>query len=110
MITIEHVMELADGEESTSEDIPEAAMDKTYTISPPEEPSIVQANYDASGDRRKEPVAAITNLINEKPKYTSMPTHAYQIESYEVSKIGTVTESAYEALTAWLHDNGFDAE
>ena len=45
--------------------------------------------YDVTGAARKNLVAAIERLTGEKAKYLGVPSCAYRIGNYEVSKDGT---------------------
>lgn len=47
--------------------------------------------YNVQGAARKELVVAIERLIGEKAKYLGMPSAAYQIGDYKVSKDGTLS-------------------
>ena len=48
----------------------------------------MQINYGLTGSQRKELVTAIGNFLGVKPKYAGMPTCAYQIGEYTVTKEG----------------------
>ena len=48
-------------------------------------------HFNVTGDRRKELVAAIAKHLGTEAKYLRVPTCAYQIDEYNVSKDGTVT-------------------
>ena len=46
--------------------------------------------YNVTGARRKELVKVISDTIEVKPKYLGMPTAAYQIDYFTVTKDGTL--------------------
>ncbi len=76
----------------------------------------MQINYNATGAQRKELVTVIGNVLEVKPKYLGMPSAAYQIDYFTVTKDGTLefentadseqTEKVLEAIA----DAGFEPE
>lgn len=50
----------------------------------------MRINYNATGAQRKELVTAIGNALGVKPKYLGMPSAAYQIDYFTVTKDGTI--------------------
>ena len=48
-------------------------------------------HYHCTGDRRKELVYAIAELIDTKARYAGMPTQAFVIGPYAISKEGKLT-------------------
>ena len=76
----------------------------------------MQVKYNVTGARRKELVTAIGEALEVKPKYMGMPTAAYQIDYFTVTKDGTLlfddradseeVERVLEAIAA----AGFDCE
>lgn len=76
----------------------------------------MQVKYNVTGARRKELVMAIGTALEVKPKYMGMPTAAYQIDYFTVTKDGTLefddradseeVERVLEAIAA----AGFDCE
>lgn len=50
----------------------------------------MRINYNATGAQRKELVTAIGNTLEVKPKYLGMPSAAYQIDYFTVTKDGTL--------------------
>lgn len=50
----------------------------------------MQVNYNVTGARRKELVKAIADATGAKAKYMGMPTAAYEIDCFTVTKDGTL--------------------
>ena len=70
-------------------------------------------NYNCTGVRRKELVHAIEELTGLKARYAFMPTQAYSIGPYTVSKTGELSqEEGTDAgqLVEALSERGFQAE
>jgi len=73
-------------------------------------------HYNCTGERRKELVHAITEILECDSKYLGMPTQGYAIGSYTVSKTGELifddrTDSdEVEQLIEALCERGFEAE
>ena len=76
----------------------------------------MQVKYNVTGARRKELVTAIGTALEVKPKYMGMPTAAYEIDYFTVTKDGTLefddradseeVEQVLEAIAA----AGFECE
>lgn len=67
----------------------------------------MKVNYNVTGDDRKALVKVIGEAIGEKPKYLGMPSAAFRIGSFTVSKTGELecedgsdTETVLEAIAA----------
>lgn len=58
----------------------------------------MELKYEMKGAERKKLVQAIEDLISYKAKYLGMPSAAYEIGTFTVSKEGTVTSTANENL------------
>ncbi len=76
----------------------------------------MRINYNATGAQRKELVTAIGNALGVKPKYLGMPSAAYQIDYFTVTKDGTIefgnmadSEEVEKVLEA-IADAGFEPE
>lgn len=73
-------------------------------------------NYNVTGEKRKELVRAISEILGEDPSYQGAPTFAYNIDGYTVSRDGLVTcpDSAtredIDQLIADLREQGFAPE
>lgn len=70
-------------------------------------------NFNVTGEDRKALVKAIAEITDEKPAYLGMPSAAYQIGSYQVSKTGELTwEEGTDAeyLIEMLIEKGYEAE
>lgn len=70
-------------------------------------------NFNVTGEDRKALVKAIAEITGEKPAYLGMPTAAYQIGSYQVSKTGELTweeGTDAELLVERLIEMGYEAE
>ncbi|HEM3615027.1 TPA: virulence protein [Streptococcus suis] len=63
----------------------------------------MELNYSLKGEERKKLVHAIEHLTLEKAKYLGMPSAAYEVGEFIVSKKGTVTSKATKRLI-WLKD------
>ncbi|MDB2127482.1 virulence protein [Enterocloster clostridioformis] len=73
----------------------------------------MKVNYNVTGNDRKALVKVISDTVGEKAKYMGMPSAAYQIGAFTVSKTGELeceegsdTETVLEALS----EAGFAAE
>lgn len=70
-------------------------------------------NFNVTGEDRKALVKAIAEITGEKPAYLGMPSAAYQIGSYQVSKTGELTweeGTDAELLVERLIETGYEAE
>ena len=91
---------------------PEARTRKSRKVSPEEAPipEKMEAAFNVTGERRKALVEAIKAFVDAPPVYQNAPSFAYVIGDYTVSKIGTLSGPANEALIAALNAKGFIAE
>lgn len=48
-------------------------------------------NYNVTGNRRKQLVKKLSQLLDERAVYLGMPSTAFRVGSYEVSKNGEIT-------------------
>ena len=73
----------------------------------------MELSYNASGADRKELVRVIGEALGMKPKYMGVPSFAYQIGGYEVSKHGVLTfeeNGETASVLAAIEAAGFTAE
>ena len=76
----------------------------------------MELRYNRTGAERKELVKAMSEILNVKSKYMGMPTMAYQLDYFTVSKEGTVSfddradSEEIENLIEQLAERGFIAE
>ena len=76
----------------------------------------MEIRYNVIGERRKELVQTIGRILDVKPRYLGMPTAAYEIDVYTVTKDGTLqfddmTDSEeVEMLIDSIADAGFEFE
>ncbi len=76
----------------------------------------MKINYNVTGTDRKALVKAIGEILEVKPKYLGMPTAAYQIDYFTVSKDGVLEfddradSEEIENLLETLAERGFTAE
>ncbi|MCH4034735.1 MAG: virulence protein [Lachnospiraceae bacterium] len=75
----------------------------------------MELNYNVTGDERKALVKAISGITGEKAVYKRMPTCAYEIGAFTVSKEGALSfeDSAYDAarnLIDRLQEQGYKPE
>ena len=76
----------------------------------------MERRFNATGERRKEMVKVISGIVGMKAVYMRMPTCAYAISNFTVSKEGTLvwderTDSGtVEKVLAGLAQAGFTAE
>ena len=75
-----------------------------------QEPENMEAAFNVTGERRKALVEAIKAFVDALAVYQNVPSFAYVIDNYTVSKTGTVSGPANEALMAALSAKGFMAE
>jgi hypothetical protein len=47
--------------------------------------------FNVTGDRRRELVMAISEILNTAPKYQGAPTFAYEVGGYSIDRTGTLT-------------------
>lgn len=67
-------------------------------------------NFHVSGQRRKELVSAISEILNQPVKYLGMPSAAYEVGNYSIGKTGTVTGEYNLNLFVGLAERGFEPE
>ena len=77
---------------------------------PAHELETMEAAFNVTGERRKALVEAVKAFIDAPAIYQNAPSFAYVIGDYTVSKTGTVSGPANEALMAALNSKGFVAE
>lgn len=76
----------------------------------------MEARYNVTGERRKEMVEAISGIVGMKAVYMRMPTCAYAISNFTVSREGTLawddrsSDELVEKVLAGLAGAGFTAE
>ena len=70
----------------------------------------MEAAFNVTGERRKALVEAVKAFVDAPAVYQNAPSFAYVIADYTVSKTGTVSGPANEALIAALNAKGFIAE
>lgn len=76
----------------------------------------MEKRYSVTGERRKEMVAVISGIVGMKAVYMRMPTCAYAISNFTVSKEGTLVwdersnAELVEKVLAGLAQAGFTAE
>ena len=70
----------------------------------------MEAAFNVTGERHKALVEAVKAFVDSHAVYQNAPSFAYVIGDYTVSKTGTVSGPANEALTAALNVKGFIAE
>ena len=76
----------------------------------------MERRFNATGERRKEMVKVISGIVGMKAVYMRMPTCAYAISNFTVSKEGTLawdersSEELVEKVLAGLAQAGFTAE
>ena len=75
-----------------------------------QEPVNMEAAFNVTGDRRKMLVEAVSAFVGAPAVYQNAPTFAYAIGEYAVSKTGTLTGPANEALMTALNAKGFIVE
>lgn len=70
-------------------------------------------DYNVTGEKRKELVRTISEILGEDPVYQGAPTFAYNIDGYTVSRSGLVTcpdaaaREDIDCLVDALRENGF---
>ena len=74
------------------------------------EPETMEAAFNVTGERRKTLVEAVKAFVDAPAVYQNAPSFAYVIGDYTVSKIGTVSGPANEALMVALNAKGFIIE
>ena len=74
------------------------------------EPENMEAAFNVTSERRKALVETIKAFVDAPAVYQNTPSFAYVIGDYTVSKTGTVSGPANEALMAALNAKGFIVE
>ena len=74
------------------------------------EPENMEAAFNVTGERRKALIEAIKAFVDAPAMYQNAPSFAYVIGNYTVSKTGTVSGPANDALMAALNAKGFIIE
>ena len=69
---------------------------------------MVELAYNVTGDQRKALVAAIAEYTKAKAEYLGLPTYAFRIGKYTVSRDGTLSGKRDEKMFAALADAGFN--
>ncbi len=70
----------------------------------------MELKYNVTGSERKSLVGAISTALNSPTKYLGAPTFAYEVGSYHIDKIGTLTGPDNLDLEDALHQQGFGAD
>jgi hypothetical protein len=76
----------------------------------------MEVRYNVNGQRRKELVAAMAELLEAKPRYNGAPSFSYTVGDYLVDKQGMVSFSDFsdseevEMLLEGLAERGFECE
>jgi len=70
----------------------------------------MKLNYNVTGAQRKSLVAAVSQHLNTPAKYLGMPSAAYEIGGYTVTKTGELIGADNLDLEDALHQQGFNAE
>ena len=74
------------------------------------EPENMEAAFNVTGERRKALVETVKAFVDAPAVYQNAPSFAYVIGNYTVSKTGTVSGPANEALMVALNAKGFIAQ
>lgn len=75
---------------------------------------LIHIYYDVNGQRRKDLVKALSEILLWEPKYLGAPTFAYDIGNYHVTREGTVlcpgscTREFAEQIISNLRESGFE--
>ena len=116
---LQAALEQAEAEGQSVAEIPEAAaqgaeitaelngQDLTIAV---HEPETIEAAFNVTGERRKALVEVVKAFVDTPAVYQNAPSFAYVIGDYTVSKTGTVSGPANEALMAALNAKGFIIE
>jgi len=70
----------------------------------------MKLSYNVTGSERKSLVGAISTTLNAPAKYLGAPTFAYEVGSYHIDKVGTLTGPDSLDLEDALHQQGFSAD
>lgn len=66
--------------------------------------------YNLTGDKRKQLVGAVSEVLDQPTKYHGVPTFSYEVGGYTIDKNGTLTGPDNLDLEDALHQVGFDAD
>ena len=67
-------------------------------------------NFNVTGAYRKTLAVTISEILGETQKYLGMPSAAYKIGEYTLSKTGVLEGPDNPSLIAWLAQRGFEPE
>ena len=76
----------------------------------------MEVRYNVSGERRKELITAMADLLEAKPRYNGAPSFSYSVGDYQVDKQGMMSFSDFtdseevEMLLEGLAERGFECE
>ena len=103
----------ADPKPETEESpIPEVIVNINTPISAEEEkpaaPDIMEINYNIKGERRKELVTALEEIIGWKAVYKAAPSFVFVIKDYTIDKNGKLTGEKNQDLIEVLATRGFE--
>lgn len=76
----------------------------------------MEVRYSVSGERRKEFIRAMAELLKAKPRYNGAPSFSYTVGDYQVDKQGMLSFSDFtdseevEMLLEGLAERGFECE
>lgn len=71
---------------------------------------MAQYKFNCNGQRRKELVSAMVEILNKPIRYMGMPTANYEVGGYIIDKFGTVTGEESLNLLVGLGERGFEPE
>ena len=83
---------------------------QVLTITAHEPENMEKTAFNVTGERRKALVEAVKAFVDAPAVYQNAPSFAYVIGDYTISKTGTVSGPANEALMAALNAKGFIVE
>ena len=84
-----------------------ATRERQHRAAKQEQRPTMELQYGVTGADRKTLVAAMSTIMRVDPRYLGMPSQAYQIGEYEVSKDGTLTGPESKAIIEALAAKGF---
>lgn len=87
-----------------------AEPERQHRVAKAEPVAMMEQRYGVTGPERKTLVAAMSTIMRVDPRYLGMPSQAYQIGEYEVSKDGTLTGPESKAIIEALAAQGFEAK
>ena len=68
---------------------------------------LIGCRYNVTGDQRKALVAAVSEYTKSKAEYLGVPSYAFRIGKYTISRDGTLSGRYDEKMIAALADAGF---